>query len=238
MYYDDYNKYSQKYGTAEDGYKFSGGSDKQAAALVKSIADKYLRTRPTYFYVLKDPSNPNSGFIKKQNGISYYMLDLELAPILLNKWIHLPDIRNMYVKYLGSDLFNVCFISPFFLYEKRASQYEYDMRMHYILHLPEDDQKIIIYDQDMPSSAIGPGQGYNVCYTYVHYFNNGFSQFYNDIISYKKEFPQKDLVSDMDAVYAATAIRAVDSFPLYPINVKPLYFDMAQDLLHEAISND
>lgn len=237
MIYSVYETYSQIYGTAEGGYRIPHASDKQAAALAKSVADKYLRTKPAYSVLLKDNSAPELGCEIRQHGFAYYMMDLELAPVLAGKWVQLPDIPNMYVKYLKNDLFKVCFIAPFFLYEKPASKDEYDWRSHYILHLPEDDQKIIIYNQGVPSSAIGPGQGYNVCYTCVHYFGNGLEQFYLDLVHYKKSFNGKELLSDMDAVYAATAIRAAESLSPNPVNVKPLYFDLAKDLLQETLHN-
>lgn len=225
-----YDLYSKVHGTPETGFQMPNSPNLQYAAYTKALADKYLKKRSLCSYHKLENKVLFDGYTLTAD-------DLDFSLSLTNEWYQLPDVPNMYVHYLSSDLFQVYFISPYFLFEQPASQYEYDQRAHYILHLPTDNSKITVLNEShLASSAIGPARGYNVGLTYVHFFGYGLQRFYEDLVFYKKEFPEKEFKSDMDLIHAVVAVRTANVLAVNPVNVVPLYYDEALTLVQERMS--
>lgn len=209
------------YDIADQEYRIPSSASAESRAYAKAIADKYLH--------VKNPDNWDDTVCTGE------MLDLDLAPCIRDIWRQSKDAPHVYMKYEGGDMFKVCFIVPAFAFDKPSVDKDFAERTKYILIPPKDNRVHHILLNGIPSPNIGPFHGYNVICTYIHYFEYGYDAFCDSINLYLKTFKVNKPLSEIELIYASLLMRIISIQSYYPVNARPLPWNVAERFLKRQL---
>lgn len=218
---EEYKSFYRDYNKPDQNYKIPLSTSPESMAYAKAIADKYLHIHN---------QNEWDGSVCKGA-----MLDLDLAPCIRGIWHQSEIAPHVYMKYEGGDMFKVCFIMPAFAYDKPSADSDSAERTKYILFPPKDNRVHSVLLNGVPSPNIGPFHGYNVICTYIHYFDYGFDAFCDTINLYLKTFKINKPLSEIELIYASLLMRIISIRSFYPVNSRPLPWNVAGRLLVNQI---